>query len=79
MFENFKYNFKKKSLSQRFLLFIGILFFLIYLTFGIIVIFWESFPMRLTKGYRIALGVVLIVYSFFRFYRFFNTSSNDEE
>nr|WP_298394487.1 hypothetical protein [Flavobacterium sp.] len=71
-------NYKKKSLNERFLLFIGILFFLIYLTFGIIVIFWTNFPLRLQPKYRIALGVILIVYGFFRFFRNINTSNNEE-
>lgn len=71
-------NYKKKSLNERFLLFIGFLFFLIYLTFGIVLIFWTSFPIRLQTQYRIALGILLMVYGFFRFYRYFNTN-NDEE
>jgi hypothetical protein len=78
MFEKFKNNFQKKSLQERFLLFIGILFFLIYLTFGIIVILWEQFPIRLQPSYRIALGILLIIYGFFRFYRTFNTNRDDE-
>jgi cytochrome c biogenesis protein CcdA len=71
-------NYKKKSLNERFLLFIGILFFLIYLTFGIVLIFWTSFPVRLQPKYRIALGILLIVYGFFRFFRNFNTNNNEE-
>ena len=68
-------NFQKKSLKERFLLFIGILFFLIYLTLGIIIIFWEKFPIALETGYRIAFGILLIVYSFVRFLRFFKSNT----
>ena len=64
-------NFKKKSLKERFLLVIGILFFLVYLTLGLIVIFWKEFPIEMQSSYRIAFGVILIVYSFLRFLRFF--------
>jgi cytochrome c biogenesis protein CcdA len=78
MLKDFISNYKKKSLNERFLLFIGILFFLIYLTFGIILIFWTSFPVRLQPKYRIALGILLIVYGFFRFFRNFNTNNNEE-
>ena len=78
MLKDFISNYKKKSLNERFLLFIGILFFLIYLTFGIIFIFWTSFPVRLQPKYRIALGILLIVYGFFRFFRNFNTNNNEE-
>jgi len=35
---------------------------------GIAVIFWKDFPIRLDLPYRIAFGVLLIGYSFFRFY-----------
>ena len=76
MFDNFVTNYKKKSLKERFLLFIGILFFLIYLTLGLLIIFWKSLPLRMEYNYRIAFGVLLIVYSFFRFLRFFNTNND---
>lgn len=64
-------NFKKKSLKERFLLVIGILF-LIYLTFGLMVIFWKKLPLNMSDTYRTALGIILIVYAFLRFLRFFN-------
>jgi len=59
----------QKSLKGRFLLVIGILFFLVYFVLGMIIIFWEDFPIRLQTQYRIAFGVLLIVYSFIRFTR----------
>lgn len=65
-------NFQKKSLKERFLLVIGILFFLIYLTLGLLIIFWKSLPLALEYKYRIVFGITLIVYSFLRFLRFFN-------
>jgi len=71
MVSKFIENFQKKSLKERFLLVIGILFFLIYLTFGLIIIFWKSLPLALDYKYRIVFGILLIVYSFFRFLRFF--------
>ncbi|MBP2283260.1 cytochrome c biogenesis protein CcdA [Flavobacterium sp. CG_23.5] len=69
-------NIQKKSLKERFLLVIGILFFLVYLVLGLVIIFWRAFPLNMAPGYRIAFGVILIVYSFLRFLRFFN--SNEE-
>jgi uncharacterized membrane protein (DUF485 family) len=79
MFKNLLDNFMKKSLKERFLLFIGILFFLIYLTLGLLIIFWEKLPLQMPQNYRIAFGLILIVYSFLRFIRFFNSKSNDEK
>ncbi|SDK34447.1 hypothetical protein SAMN04487935_3190 [Flavobacterium noncentrifugens] len=69
-------NIRKKSLKERFLLVIGILFFLIYLCLGLAVIFWKRFPIQMQQNYRIAFGVLLIVYSFFRFLRFFNSNKD---
>ena len=59
----------QKSLKGRFLLVIGILFFLVYLILGVIIIFWKNFPINLSQQYRVAFGVLLIVYSFIRFTR----------
>ena len=76
MIKRFIHNFQKKSPNQRFLLFIGILFFLIYLTLGFVIIFWKELPLEMPLPYRIAFGILLIVYSFIRFYRLSN--ANDE-
>lgn len=74
-------NFWKKSPKERFLLVIGILFFSIYLCLGIGIIFWEyifstKFPLAMSSNSRMAFGVLLIVYSFLRFLRFFNSNNN---
>lgn len=67
-------NLKKKSLIERFLLVITILVFLAYFFLGIMVIFWDKFPLDMQMQYRIALGVVLIGYSVIRFFRVFNAN-----
>ena len=59
----------QKSPKVRFLLVLGIVFFLIYFVLGIAVIFWKNFPIKMAMPYRIAFGVLLIVYAFFRFIR----------
>ncbi len=66
----------KKSLKERFLLVIGLLFFMLYFVLGMIVIFWKDFPLVLNTNYRIAFGIILIVYSFLRFLRFFNSNKD---
>jgi uncharacterized membrane protein (DUF485 family) len=68
-------NQQRKSPKERFLLVIGFLFFLVYLALGLIIIFWKKFPIEMDTPYRIAFGVLLIVYSFFRFLRFFKTDN----
>lgn len=77
MFKKIGINFMKKSLKERFLLVIGMLFFLLYLGLGLIIIFWKSMPITMEPKYRIAFGILLIVYSFIRFVRFFSIQ-NDE-
>ena len=75
MLLDFHTKFMKKSLKERFLLVIGLLFFLLYFVLGLIVIFWKEFPLIMEPTYRIAFGVILIVYSFLRFMRFFNSNT----
>ena len=77
MFEKIVINFKEKSLKERFLLVIGLCFFLMYLVLGLILIFWKELPIAMEQKYRVVFGIVLIVYSFFRFIRFFNLSQEE--
>jgi len=72
MLNNSTENKEKKSLKERFFLVIGIVFFVAYLAMGLTIIFWKNFPFDMKPGYRIAFGVVLIAYSFIRFYRIIN-------
>ena len=68
-------NFKKKSLKERFLFVIGMLVFTAYFILGLIFIFWKSMPIAMEAVYRISFGVLLIVYSFVRFFRIFNLNN----
>ena len=77
MFKQLILNYKKKSLNERFLLFIGVLFLMIYLTLGVLVIFWKNFPLIKQTNYRIAFGVLIIVYAFFRFWRLIKTDDEN--
>jgi len=69
---------QKKSPKQRFLLVIGIFFFLVYLFLGLAVIFWKGLPFAMEYKYRVAFGVLLIVYALFRFYRYYKSESAQE-
>ena len=60
---------EQKSPAQRFLFVFGIVFFLMYLVLGGMLIFWKSIPVPLSYNRRLALGIVLMVYAFFRFIR----------
>ena len=76
MLNNLFNNLKKKSLIERFLLVITILVFLAYFFLGLMVIFWSKFPFDMQMQYRIALGVVLIVYAIIRFFRVYNANKD---
>jgi uncharacterized membrane protein (DUF485 family) len=76
MLNNSTENKEKKSLKERFFLVIGVVFFLVYLALGLAIIFWKNFPIDMKPSYRIAFGVVLIVYSFIRFYRIVNDNKD---
>lgn len=69
MFSNFINNFKQKSLLQRFLFFIGIVFLILYFVLGCMFIFWKDIPLELSYTRRLLFGVLLIVYSIIRFFR----------
>ena len=77
MIEKWIERYKKKSLKERFLLFIGVLFLMIYLTFGLVIIFWKEFPIQLSTNYRIALGILFIVYGAFRFGRLIQSENEN--
>jgi cytochrome c biogenesis protein CcdA len=76
MIQNFVNSFQKKSLKERFLLVMGILFLMSYLTLGILFIFMKPFPFPMQYNYRVAFGVLLIVYAMIRFSRIINDSKN---
>jgi hypothetical protein len=74
MLNNFINNIKEKSLIERFLLIISVLVFLGYFFLGLIVIFWDKLPFDIKMNYRIAFGVILIIYAVIRFFRFYNAN-----
>ncbi|OUD35413.1 hypothetical protein FPG59_10350 [Flavobacterium sp. FPG59] len=75
MLNNIVNNIKKKSLRERFLLVLGILFFLLYLILGLFIIFMNNFPLAMDRIYRVAFGVILISYASFRFFRIINSNN----
>ncbi|MGV3458850.1 MAG: hypothetical protein ACO1N9_00195 [Flavobacterium sp.] len=72
----------QKSPLQRFLFVLGMVFFLLYLALGLILIFWNKLPMgfslNISDNGRIAFGVLLIGYAFFRFVRLLQKPNDDE-
>jgi uncharacterized membrane protein (DUF485 family) len=76
MIKNFITSFLKKSLKERFLLVLGILFLVSYLVLGLIIIFLKQLPLQMEYNYRVAFGCLLIVYSIIRFFRIINDNKD---
>ncbi|RZJ76520.1 MAG: hypothetical protein EOO47_18475 [Flavobacterium sp.] len=68
--------FKQKSPQQRFLFILGLFMILIFLSIGIILVFFSDMlnldPEKFPAKYRIAFAIVLVVYSAIRFGRIMN-------
>ncbi|RZK45600.1 MAG: hypothetical protein EOO97_00810 [Pedobacter sp.] len=70
--------FKQKSPQQRFLFILGLFMFIVYGVLGVIMIFYpDIFPVPIAQGYRIAFGVLLIVYAAIRFGRLLNKKDDE--
>ena len=68
-------NYKQKSLSQRFLFVLGLVFLLLYVFLAITLFVWKTMPVEISYSRRVILGVILIVYALIRFYRLNNNAS----
>lgn len=69
-------NIQKKSPKERFLLVMAILFFIAYFVLGLFIIFMSNLPFDMKPSYRLAFGVLLIVYAFIRFVRIVNDNKD---
>jgi len=66
-----KFEDRQKSPARRFLLILGVTMFLVYFVLGILIMFWDNFPLLIgvDRVWKIAFAALLIIYSFFRFIR----------
>lgn len=67
----------RKSPAKRILSLVGIIMFGLYFILGLVILFWSDFPLEMDKGYRIAFGLLLIIYSFIRFIRLWKNRVNE--
>jgi|GEM_PF-106163 len=76
-----KFEDRQKSPAKRFLLIIGIVMFTLYFALGVMIIFWPSFPLMIGVDikWKIGFGILLIVYSFFRFIRLLKQPQHGEK
>lgn len=67
--KNNQNKFSQKSPTKRFLSILGLAMFAFYFTLGLVIIFWDNFPLAIDPTYKNFFGILLIVYSFMRFAR----------
>lgn len=72
MFKNLIYRIQQKSLKGRFLFILSLTMFMLYLGMGMVIVFFDAIPLNLTYSYRLAFGILLLVYGGFRLYRVLN-------
>lgn len=75
MFRNLVENFKEKSLAGRFLFVMSLLVLVAYFILGSVFIFWKAMPIYMDYFYRVAFGILIIVYAFIRFFRIFKLNN----
>jgi len=71
-------NSKEKSLTRRFLLILGIITFIAFLILGLMIIFWDKFPLDMPKYQRVLFGSLIIVYDVIRISRLFKKQPNEK-
>ena len=77
---SYKFRFKQKSLSGRFLFILGFLTFLACVALGLMLIFDEDLlaQYNLSHSARLTVGILILVYGFLRFVRLFKTEPDVE-
>jgi hypothetical protein len=71
-------NKKQKSLNRRFLLILGAMAFVCFLVLGLMVIFWDKFPLDMPKYQRWAFGGIVIIYAVLRFSRLLRREPDED-
>jgi putative flippase GtrA len=74
---SFTFKDKQKSLKRRFLLILGVVTFLCFLGFGLMVIFWDGIASQLPDYQRKIFGGIIILYSVLRFSRLLKKEENE--
>ncbi|OOQ57671.1 hypothetical protein BC343_12795 [Mucilaginibacter pedocola] len=72
-------NGKQKSPKRRFLLILGVTAFTGFCILGLMIIFWDKFPLDLPVTQRRIFGSIILIYAVLRFSRYLRKSPEDEE
>lgn len=77
----YKFNFRQKSPSRRFLLILGLATCIACLTLGLMIMFWSRVNehLNLSKTQRILFGSLFLIYGLLRFSRLFKVEEFEDE
>ncbi len=77
---SYKFRFKQKSLSGRFLFILGLITFMACVALGLMFILGGALftQFNLTTNLRITIGSLLLIYAMLRFIRLFKTEPDEE-
>ncbi|RYE26701.1 MAG: hypothetical protein EOP42_20400 [Sphingobacteriaceae bacterium] len=64
-----RFNFKEKPPKERFLFILGLIVFLGFIILGLMIMFWQRLPLKMTAFQRYVFGSVTILYAVIRFSR----------
>jgi hypothetical protein len=70
-------NNRQKSLARRFLLILGVVAFICFLSLGLMVIFWDRMLPDLPRIQKIGFGIVIIIFAVLRFSRLFKKDTDE--
>jgi hypothetical protein len=70
-------NEEQKSPKRRFLLILGVMAFIALCTFGLMIIFWDSFLGQLPKPQKTIFGCFVLVYAALRFSRYLKKDTDE--
>jgi hypothetical protein len=68
---------KQKSLKRRFLLILGLITFVCFFAFGLMIIFWDGIAQQLPVYQRRIFGGMIIAYAILRFSRIIKKEENE--
>jgi hypothetical protein len=77
----YKFNFRQKSPTRRFLLILGFATFVACVTLGLMIMFWDRVNehLSLSKTQRILFGGLFVIYGLLRFSRLFKEEEPENE
>jgi hypothetical protein len=68
---------KQKSLKRRFLLILGLVTFICFVAFGLMVMFWDGIAQQFTGYQRKIIGGIIVLYAVVRFSRLLRKDENE--